>query len=202
MKYLNKFAFLSLLITTLPVQAISNDDFLTAHSIYLTATNSGEEADIEQAEQQLAKLTLTGPEHELIDTYLGSLESLKATTVFFPWNKMKHVDQGVEMMDRALESINTPHQQTLLAGVAISLRMQLICAHTYFAFPRFLNRFQDAKDLVADILESPQLADANTLFKNALYLLAADIAKDEDNIEQQQQYLKLIQVQQVKGESP
>ncbi len=183
---------LVLLGTSFSAQAISTAEFRSADATYLQAVGDASDKNIKQAEAALKQLSAEGAEQSLIQVYMGSLESLKATTVFFPWNKMTHVDLGTEMMEKALDSMDESHDKTMLDGVPVRLRMQLICAHTYSAFPRFLNRFQDAKDLVAEMLESPLLSRTRVEFKNNLYDLAVKIAEEEGDVASQPRELSTL----------
>ncbi len=182
--YSMKICTLLLLVSTFgfftSANAIQENQFSEAHSIYMTAVN-GNESDVKKATEYFNKLSESEPYDIFIQTYRGSLESMMAEHVFMPWNKMKHVDAGSELMDDALDEISELHDTITLGETALSVRMKLIVAHTYFRFPRFLNRYQDSKDLVSDLLESANFNNASTETKNSLYQLAAAIAEDDGN---------------------
>ncbi len=180
-------------LVTFSAQAMTEAEFQTALTAFMAAANETSDDSIEQAEQQLSQIQSTGPAQALSQVFLGSLEAMKATTVFFPWNKMKHVEQGSEMMEEALDLIDESHKNTLLGDTPISLRMKLTVAYTYYRFPRFLNRYQDAKDLVADILASPLLAQASPDYRASFYRLAANIAGEDKDLEKQALYQQIAQ---------
>ncbi len=188
------YTFLLLVLTSSFVtspNAMQESQFSEAHSIYMTAVD-GSESDVKKAANYFEKLSVTEPFDTFIQTYKGSLESLMATHVFMPWNKMKHVDAGSELIDNALDEISEIHNIQTLGGTTLSFRMKLVAAHTYFRFPRFLNRYQDAKDLTTDLLESPQLESASVESINSLYQLAAAMAEEEDNKQKQSEFLSKI----------
>jgi len=168
--------------------AIDENQFNNSHALYLSAVD-GNKKQVRDAKQHFKTLSVSGPNNALIQTYIGSLESLMATHVYMPWNKMKHVELGSELMDEAIEEIDETHDNTTIAGTPLSIRMKTIAAHTYFRFPKFLNRYQDAKDLVAEIEESPLFATSSIESKNSIYQLAADIATEEDNEQLASDYL-------------
>jgi len=171
--------------------AMQESQFTDALKIYLTAVD-GDEGDVKKASDYFNKLSESEPFDIFVQTYRGSLESIMAQHVFMPWNKMKHVDAGSELMDTALDATSEIHDTQTLGGTALSFRMKLVTAHTYFRFPKFLNRHQDAKDLVADLLESSQLENASVETKNSLYELAAAMAKDDDDKQKQSEFLSKI----------
>jgi len=170
---------------------MQENQFTEAHSIYMKAVD-GNESDVKKATDYFNKLSESEPYDIFVQTYRGSLESIMAQHVYMPWNKMKHVDAGSEHMDNALDEISETHDIQTLGGTPLSFRMKLIAAHTYFQFPRFLNRYQDAKDLVADLLESPQLENTSIESKNSLYQLAAAMAEEDGNKQKQSEFLSKI----------
>jgi len=173
--------------------ALDENTFTTWQAAYLKGID-GSESDLENAIRYFDNVSEAEPYDIFVNTYRGSLRSRMAQHVYMPWNKMKHVDAGSEFMDDALDEITEIHERQTLGGTAISFRMKLVVAHTYSRFPRFLNRYQDAKDLVTDLLASPQLATASTDAKNSLYGLAAAIAEDDGDKTKQSDYLSHIVV--------
>ena len=172
--------------------ALDDNNFKESHDIYMSAVN-GDKSDVRKAAAHFDNLNTTEPFDRFVEVYKGSIESLMATHVYMPWNKMKHAELGSELMDDAIDEISESHDVTTLDGTALSLRMKLVAAHTYFRFPKFMNRYQDAKDLVADILESTFFSISNTTTKNSLYQLAAEMAKEDGDTASQKAYLAQIQ---------
>lgn len=175
------------------VHAMDDDLYLKANALYLDAVNNDDEDLVLQARKYIDQLQVNKPYVSLIKSYQGSLESLMAGHVFMPWTKMKHAEVGAEKMDDALDEMTEVHDVTLLNGTALSLLVRLNIAHTYFRFPRFLNRYQDAKDLVAEMLESPQFTSAKLEVKNNVYKLAADMAAQDDDKLRQTEFIAKIQ---------
>ncbi len=174
-------------------QAMDEAQYSEADARYLAAVN-GNKNSVRKAIRYFDRLTLPAPYATLIKSYRGSLESIMATHVYMPWNKMKHVESGSEQMDEALDELTEIHDTTKLNGTSLSILIRLNIAHSYFQFPDFLNRYQDAKDLISEILESPQFFNANVEVKNNVYELAAAMAtKDGDN-QKQADFLSKIQL--------
>ena len=184
MKFVSSFLLFLCLIcsSTVSVYAMDENMFSKSHAIYMKGID-GSESDLEKAIEYFDKLSVSAPFDIFVNTYRGSLRSRMAQHVLMPWSKMKHVDAGSELMDNAIDDISEVHDSQTIGGTTLSFRMKLTAAHTYFRFPRFLNRYQDAKDLVADLLESPNLETTSQEAKNNLYGLAAEIA-EEDGDEQ------------------
>ena len=86
-------------------QAMSDDQYNQANAIYLEAVNSDDEERVQQAIKYFDQLQLNKPFDSLIKSFRGSLESIMATHVYMPWNKMKHVELGSEQMDEALDEL-------------------------------------------------------------------------------------------------
>jgi len=192
MKSTYLFLMYLLLSFTSSAYAMEEEVFKEADAIYMIAVN-GDESSVERAAIHFNKLSVVAPYDLLIQTYKGSIESLMATHVMMPWSKMKHVELGSEWMDDALDDISDIHDVTTLSGTSLSLQMKLIAAHTYFRFPRFLNRYQDSTELVADIFASDDLEHSSNESKNRLYTLAAMIAEDEGDKKKQAEFLAKIQ---------
>ncbi|HEB63403.1 MAG TPA: hypothetical protein ENJ07_02865 [Gammaproteobacteria bacterium] len=96
-------------------------------------------------------------------------------------------------MDDALDEMTEIHDTTQLNGTSLSIHIRLNIAHSYFSFPDFLNRYQDSKDLISEILESPQFKSANIEIKNSTYELAAAMAKKDGDKQKQTAFLSKIQ---------
>ncbi|VAW83986.1 hypothetical protein MNBD_GAMMA18-2432 [hydrothermal vent metagenome] len=186
--------FSSLLIANIitPAQAMDEAQYNEADARYLAAVN-GNKNSVQKAIRYFDKLTVPTPYNTLIKSYRGSLESIMATHVYMPWNKMKHVELGSEQMDEALDELTEIHDTTKLNGTSLSLLIRLNIAHSYFQFPSFLNRYQDAKDLISDMLETPQFSSANIEVKNNVYELAATTAGKDGDKQKQTDFLSKIQ---------
>ncbi len=178
------------IITT--AQAMDVTQFNELNARYLSAVN-GDKNSVRKAIRYFNKLTIPAPYDSLIQTYRGSLESVMATHVYMPWNKMKHVELGSDLMDDALDEMTEIHDTTQLNGTSLSIHIRLNIAHSYFSFPDFLNRYQDSKDLISEILESPQFKSANIEIKNSTYELAAAMAKKDGDKQKQTAFLSKIQ---------
>ncbi len=189
-----KFLFMLYLLLGFISAANAMDErlFKEADAIYMSAVD-GDEDQVERAIEYFDGLNESAPYDLLVKTYRGSIETLMAAHVFMPWNKMKHAELGAEMMDDALDELAAEHDSTTLGGTALSVRMRLIAAHTFFRFPRFLNRYQDSKELVADILASAQFKKSSTNSKNSLYGLAALMAEADGDKQKQAEFLGKIQ---------
>lgn len=192
MKTLLFLSSLLVLSITTAAQAMSDDQYNQANAIYLEAVNSDDEERVQQAIKYFDPLQVNKPFDSLIKSYRGSLESIMATHVYMPWNKMKHVELGSEQMDEALDELTEIHNTTEFNGTALSILIRFNIAQSYFQFPDFLNRFQDAKELVSEILETPQFTDADIEVKNGVYALAAAMAEKEGDKLKQTEFLSKI----------
>lgn len=108
MKNLNLTVLLLAMTFSISAHAMTEEKFKEANTIYLAAAN-GNEDKIIQARIYFNKLSEPAPFDVLIQTYLGSLESMMAEHVYMPWNKIKYVDIGSEQMDEALDELGNKH---------------------------------------------------------------------------------------------
>ena len=188
------FILLSLLLISniASVHAMDDTQYNEADARYLAAVN-GNKNSVRKTIRYFKGLTAPAPYDTLVKSYLGSLESIMAKHVYMPWNKMKYVDSGSEKMDEALDEITEIHDTTKLNGTSLSILVRLNIAQSYFQFPEFLNRYQDSKDLVNEILSSPHFKSTNTRIKNSTYELAAAMAEKEGDKQKQASFLTQIQ---------
>ncbi len=188
------FFFLFLILPTSFVSVYAMDDrqITEARDRYLAAVN-GSRNQVKKAIKHFEKMQVSAPYNSLIKAYRGSLESVMATRVYMPWSKMKYVDLGSEKMDDVLDDMTEIHDVTSIKGTSLSLYIKSSIAQTYYRYPRYLNRYQDAKDILNEILESPQFLNSNLIFINTIYTFAAQMAENDDDKEKQTDFLSKIQ---------
>ena len=133
----------------------------------------------ESAWQEFEQLDLQYPDHPAVQMYYGSLETVKARDAWMPWSKMKWVEQGLDRMDRALSLLEPVHEQQKLGANTIAMDSRLVAANTFLAVPSFLNRLQDAKDVLADMLDSVELEQQPLELRQAIYRIGVKIAEKE-----------------------
>ncbi|MGC2856195.1 hypothetical protein ACM64Y_12040 [Novispirillum sp. DQ9] len=105
-------AFLCLLIagTALPAQAQApahaqaSPPFQTVREVYAQARDGT--ADPEQARAVIEAYLEDHPAQPVATAYLGSVRAMMARDSFFPFTKLNHVTQGLELLDDAVEHLD------------------------------------------------------------------------------------------------
>ena len=108
------------------------------------------------AHEKFARLHRAAPDNPLYLAYLGSSETLIARDGWWPWSRIRHLESGLERIDRALELLDTVDN----LPAELVLRTRLTALATFADVPAFANRRQDALDLLRESLQSPAFADA------------------------------------------
>ncbi len=142
---------------------------------------AGDEGSGVEVLTQFQELVDNTPDHPLFLAYLGSGYTIKARDAWAPWTKMKSVDRGLDMIDKALNMLQPKHDEMLLRGSIVSMETRLVAISTFLKVPGFLNRTQAAKDLLQEALSDPLFEKAPPVVKGRLYLSAADAAKKDGN---------------------
>ncbi|WP_299946671.1 hypothetical protein [uncultured Microbulbifer sp.] len=88
--------------------------------------------------------------------YLGSTQTLIGRDAFLPWNKMKHVEQGLGTIAEGLGLLSdktTPLPlQEIRQGLPEAVLAKAIAANTYTSLPDMFNHFERGYDLYLDLL--------------------------------------------------
>ena len=173
---------LSLIVPSLAAaltQEETTAEFLRARESS-TLARKGDSGATERALGQFAKLTEANPQQPLFRAYYGSVYCIKARDARFPFTKLSNVETGTDLIGKALAALTPDHDKELVGGVAVSLETRLVAASTFASIPKAFGRYQQAKDVLADLLASPVFGSSPPAFQAAVYVQAAKIAlKDE-----------------------
>lgn len=169
------------------VHANLDEQFNEAQGEFLAIVeeNSG---SFEKAWTKFIQLDKQYPDHPAIQAYFGSLETLKARDSWMPWTKLKWVEQGLDRIDHALSLLDESHESEKLGTTTVALHSRIAAANTFLAIPSFLNRLQDAKDLFADLLDTPNLEHLPHELHKVIFTIGLDIAEKEGSQENQEKW--------------
>ena len=173
----------ALTLLSSPLYAETNGDqaaFDSAQRIFennLAGDKDSNSAVIEKFEQ----LVNESPDQPLYLAYLGSAYTLKARDAFAPWTRLKYVEKGLAMIDKALIMLEPKHDEMRIRGSIVSMETRLVAISTFLKVPGFLHRLQPARDLIKETLASPAFAKAPPMVRGRIYLNAADAAKKAGN---------------------
>jgi hypothetical protein len=189
MKYLIPVSvlLLSAQLYTSSVQADLKAEFQSAHDTFLSFVD-GQDSDFKAAWRQFEQLDSLYPDHPAVQTYYGSLETIKASSVSIHWNKVKWVERGLERIARALTLITPKHQTEQLIGISIALDSRIAAVQTLLSVPKFLHRFDDARDLFADLLDTTDLESQPVVVQQRIFQLGMEIAEKSDDEQQRDEW--------------
>jgi hypothetical protein len=170
-----------LLALTLGVSAVAAlaDPFESAYSDF-TQARAGNASAIERSADAFSVLLKAEPTNPLLMAYAGASASLRATTTWLPWRKMRFAEDGLAQLDKALALLSPAHNTAVPQQVPAALEVRYVAAATFLAVPGFMNRGARGKKLLTEVADSPLLATAPVSFRGDVWLRAADLAFKDD----------------------
>lgn len=133
---------------------VDASSFQSAQAEFTRALKGDSDA-VEPALELFRALSESDPGNPLLAAYFGSAQTLRARDAWMPWNKMKYSEQGLDTLDSALRMLRPEHDAQRTRGVPVSVETRLVAARTFLALPKFLNRGEQGRNLVADTIASP-----------------------------------------------
>lgn len=157
-------------------------DFATAKAQF-EAGRAGSESATAQAQQTLAQLLRGDADNPLYLAYYGSTFTLQGRDSRAPWKKIRLVNQGVAILDRALTLLDQARARAqALAGMA-ELETRLVAIATFVALPDALfHRLDTARSQYQRALASPAYATAPAEVRGHLLYEGALIARQERDV--------------------
>ena len=172
------------LSASVPAQAFSEAAFQTAFTHLMNSHQS------EQAAAAFTALQQSEPGNPLLLAYRGASTAKRAADTIFPWKKMTYAEEGMAMLDKALQL--TSAAPAMHGSVPQQLEVKLTAANTFLAVPGFMHRAAQAKQLINDILSDTRLAATPLAFRAAVWWCAAQQARSEKNLPLARNYLNDI----------
>jgi hypothetical protein len=157
-----------------------------------TLARTGDHAAIERAASAFDTLLKAEPTNPLLMAYAGASASLRATTTWLPWRKMRFAEDGLAQLDKALALLSPAHNTAVPQQVPAALEVRYVAAATFLAVPGFMNRGARGKKLLTEVADSPLLATAPVSFRGDVWLRAADLAFKDDRKQDAQKYLSAL----------
>lgn len=146
----------------------------------------------ERAAEAFSALLKQEPGNPLLMAYSGSATARLATTTVFPWKKMSYAEDGLAMLDKALQLVATTDGEQLHGATAIVLEVKFTAASTFLALPGFMNRAARGNKLLAEVLESKQFEQATLGFRGAVWMRAAKLALEQNRKDDARRYLNAV----------
>ena len=152
-------------------------DFATARAQF-EAGRAGSDAATDLAQRLFSRLLSSDANNPLYLAYYGSTFTLQARDKRAPWTKIKLVNQGVSILDRALTLLNRPPGSSGAATVVLETR--LVAMATFIALPEtFFHRLAAAKREFQLAVSSPGYSSAPVDLRGHLQYEGALIARQE-----------------------
>ena len=166
------------LATAAAQPSVANDaPFNEAATVFRRAA-SGETGDVESAIAAFEALARAEPRNPVYAAYLGSALSMRARDAWMPWNKLKYTEQGLDHIDRALDSLKPEHDKLLLRGIPASIETRFVAARTFVKLPdAIFHRRTAGNKLLAELLKHPALATTPAAFRAAVQLAAEEAGR-------------------------
>lgn len=136
------------LFLSMPVRAAGPQDQGVSdfRSAFFKA-ESGQAGNIDEVVEAGEKLREKIPDHPLLLVYLGSAKAIQGRDAFFPWNKVRYVEQGCELMDQALAVLKPSDEEMPVAGPSPAIETRVVALSTFSELPELFHRSQDARRL-------------------------------------------------------
>lgn len=165
-------ALCALSLAGTPAHAASDAQFQPALRTFLQAAD-GDHAAIEPAVQAFAALSQAEPGNAVLLAYRGAATAMQANTVWLPWKKMHHAEDGLALLDKALALLATGQGGAGQGGVPAVLDIRFVAAKTFLAVPGFLHRHDRGMQLLNQVKDSPLLVSAPSGFRQRVQQAAA-----------------------------
>jgi hypothetical protein len=156
----------------------------------------GSKKDNEQAVEQFKTLSEKERGNPLYLAYYGSAVTIKSRDAFFPWNKLKLGEQGLDVIDRALKMVTPEHDSAIINGVPVSIGTKLVAVSTFLKMPdKYFHRFAAGKSLLTETMSSRTFTASPAHIRSAFHIQAAAAAQtDKQNAEEIRQLKRALEL--------
>ena len=173
---------------TTQAMAFSEPQFQAAFQQF-TAPGSGNE---EKAATAFNDLLKQEPGSPLLMAYAGASTGKLATTTIFPWKKMAFAEEGMAMLEKALQLAASNENAQSHGSTPALLEVKFVAANTFLAVPAFMNRGPRGIKLLNEVLEHKQLEKSEPGFRGAVLMRAASLATEQKRSEDAKRYLNEV----------
>ena len=162
-------------------------DFATARTQF-EAGRAGSHDSTERAQQLFSQLLRRDAENPLYLAYYGSTYTLQARDSLAPWTRIKLINQGTALLDRALALLDHPPATARLVAVrpgagTAALETRLVAMATFIALPETLfHRRAAAKREYQRAVASAEFSTAPVDLQGHLQYEGALIAREEGDM--------------------
>lgn len=184
-----KLGFTAALFTSHSVTAMaaSEPEFQAALQQLISPTGSKE-----LAAESFSALLKKEPGNPLLMAYAGSATSSLATTTFLPWKKMSYAEEGMALLDKALQLVAASDGSAMHGTTSVVLEVKFTALNTFLAVPGFMNRGARGEKLLSEVLAHAQFEQAALGFRGAVWMRAARLALEQKRSEDAKRFLNAV----------
>lgn len=169
-------------------QALPDTQFQPAFEKFMAASG-GDKAATAPAAEAFAALRQQEPTNPVLLAYSGAATAMLAGTTLLPWKKMGYAEDGLAQLDKALALLSPAHVAPLQNHTPGVLEVKFVAANTFLAVPGFMNRADRGGRLLAEVANSPLLAQAPLPFRGNVWLKAAEQARKAGRMDEARRWL-------------
>lgn len=190
-------ASLVLLALAAPARAQSGDDAALAKAMdeaYRWMDVAGEDNTdaILKANEAYEQIFKRHPSHPLVMAYTGGSRALLAYTTLLPWKKIRHVEDGMALVDKSLALLAPANDVTWPNGSPVHLETRFVAAKAFLDLPGFFNRGPRGATLLQGVLDDKRLATAPLILRGQAWLQAAQLAASEKRADDARRWARLV----------
>lgn len=182
-----KFLLASSLFFALSSQALAFSDtqFQAAFQQFIQPAKGNEESTANAFNELLKQ----DPASPLLMAYAGASTGKMAVTTMFPWKKMSYAEEGLAMLEKALQLAASNENAQGHGSTPVILEVKFVAATTFLAVPAFMNRGPRGLKLLNEVLEHKQFEKAEPGFRGSVLMRAANLANEQKRPEDAKHYL-------------
>gem|GEM_PF-4581558 len=132
--------------------ALDEGKFFKAQKIFFAA-RAGSDGAVEKASNAFAKLDRKDP---VVMVYKGAIKALEGRDSWMPWNKIGLVEDGLDIIDKALKKGGNSKKKVKDARYDILIKV--VAASVMADLPGIFKRHQEAIDLHQELVELKEFA--------------------------------------------
>jgi tetratricopeptide (TPR) repeat protein len=147
----------------------------------------------ERANKMFQQLLAATPGDPVALAYLGSTWVIKGRDAWAPWNKLRYVDKGLALLDKAVLLLTPEHDRVVVEGLAASVRVRSVAGIAYAGLPDMFKRFDQGRDLLRTLTASPLVTGAAGPATAYIHYYAGNAARrDKDPADARKQYQAVL----------
>jgi hypothetical protein len=152
----------------------------------------GNTSAIDKAANTFVTLLKAEPINPVLMAYAGATTAMRANTTWFPWRKMSFAEDGMALLDKSLAMLTPAHNAPLQHEVPAVLEVRFLAANTFLAVPGFMNRSPRGVKLLQAVVNSPLLIASPLVFREDVWMVAAQQAVKDKRPEDARKYLNEV----------